>query len=101
LRRKKMSDHTPGPWKTEAGELDVYIVASEGDKETTLAKVDMWPSPSQFKANARIMAAAPQMLEALRKIWDAVIVYPHRTDDAILLVEQAIKAATGDSDESK
>jgi hypothetical protein len=51
-----MSTHTPGPWKYD----DFYVVAA-GEDEDVICEV--WVT---HKANAALIAAAPEMLEALK-----------------------------------
>lgn len=89
-----MGNHTPGPWRvdTSGGAYIGYIVAGEGDDETTLAEVERWPFGND--ADSRLMAAAPQMLEALQRcfVWLGANT-PIEVDE---LVEKAIKAATGE-----
>jgi hypothetical protein len=56
--------HTPGPWeisKNEAGELDI-CEAGAGNMLADLAKC------KNAEANARLIAAAPDLLEALREM---------------------------------
>jgi hypothetical protein len=58
--------HTPGPWeisKNEAGELDI-CEAGAGNMLADLAKC------KNAEANARLIAAAPDLLEALRGLID-------------------------------
>ena len=60
-----MSEHTPGPWKV-AGYL---VVTSNGtvytfENETTKA--------GELRANAHLMAAAPDCKKALEQIWDTI-----------------------------
>ena len=55
-----MSKHTPGPWHT-AGEQGVQIRSAKDQ----IAKV--WTMRgNEWKANARLIAAAPDLLEALQ-----------------------------------
>ena len=62
-----MSAHTPGPWHT-AGEQGVQI-RSQRDQ---IAKV--WcMRGNEWKANARLIAAAPDLLEALREYRAAIL----------------------------
>ena len=65
-----MSKHTPGPWhyfETEDGRCRVkplnrkYIVAECSAME---------PQCEEQRSNARLMAAAPELLEALRDMVD-------------------------------
>ena len=73
------STHTPGPWQTDIQTnqfsddgVIVDICGSEGDniaRLTTKFHVGGRQMPrSEWSANARLMAAAPEMLEALRTI---------------------------------
>jgi len=69
-----MSKHTPGPW----------FVASEGSYKvasvtsTTGVYADTLPEAAQIAADARLIAAAPELLEAL-KLAQSIIGHP---DDA-------------------
>lgn len=67
-----MSKHTPGPWKREG--LTVYALMSAGWlKGKELFKNRFWAnlvcdascSKEEAEANARLIAAAPELLEAL------------------------------------
>ncbi len=60
--------HTPGPWKVlpESEASNPFIVASS---ETGLSVADCYcPIGGNNQANARLIAAAPELLEALRRI---------------------------------
>jgi len=54
-----MSGHTPGPWATDQSG-DIYEVA------TNRGIGEAWHSEEIWKANARLIAAAPELLEALQ-----------------------------------
>ena len=57
-----MSKHTQGPWHT-AGEQGVQIRSAKDQ----IAKV--WTMRgNEWKANARLIAAAPELLEALQEV---------------------------------
>jgi hypothetical protein len=65
-----MSEHTPGPWSVDArastavrGGPDDHVVASCGGWATTRRDV-----LAEQQANARLVAAAPDLLAALREI---------------------------------
>lgn len=68
------AQHTPGPWDyqpsiPEEGSECFWIGPT--DATICIATVD-GPQSSQFRwANARLIAAAPDLLEALKKIVDA------------------------------
>ena len=58
--------HTPGPWKVKINGIDIIAV---GDTEETspLARVNLaWSDIDTAKANARLIAAAPELLKACR-----------------------------------
>lgn len=86
-----MTNHTPGPW-----------VVIEGRFAWTIGK---WPyiiaeisNVAEYKANARLIAAAPDLLAALQAC-DEAMEYMSEYDIPITLPEQvkaAIKKATGE-----
>lgn len=95
--------HTPGPWQI-GGEL----ISKEG---SNLEIASVWsksanrrfsPSQSEADANARLIAAAPELLEALQTLLDKVDHkrYNVRTDLDFFLADAAaqtaIARATGD-----
>lgn len=66
-----MAEHTPGPWSWDAGDIgneysipycDVF--AGSGD-DFIIASVNDRFDRTQGRANARLIAAAPDLLEAL------------------------------------
>jgi hypothetical protein len=74
-----MSKHTPGPWKTVArnypiadtGDYDGCWEVLTGDPKKPI--VQIWGDSDEDEANARLIAAAPDLLEALKNIvnlWD-------------------------------
>ncbi|MDO4708233.1 MAG: hypothetical protein Q4B94_00150 [Pseudomonadota bacterium] len=58
-----MSKHTPGPWSAR----DIYV----RDKNDTIVAL-MGDEVEQSLADARLIAAAPELLEALKELvaWD-------------------------------
>ena len=63
-----MSGHTPGPWRVEEIELfetgsGVQVVAADG---TVIADNQTYYPQSLDPANAHLIAAAPELLEALK-----------------------------------
>jgi hypothetical protein len=103
-----MSGHTPGPWavphlaqpdvKCDCGYVLVDhlmgAVATVHTADTADQYADEYPPREEAKANARLIAAAPLMLEALENL---------ENDDgttmpasAWTLVLDAIEAATGE-----
>ena len=101
-----MSRHTPGPWRVKNYQTAVLVDATRDGKTMLIALVADNDTQGDTKTerkmnNARLIAAAPQMLEALEKIaeigrqrGDA------RPQDAVscfLIAEAAIKAAKGEA----
>ncbi len=69
---REQTPHTPGPWRSfEAGSEGAYIKRATGDSRfdlRTIAAVTYGETLTAF-ANARLIAAAPDMLEALQRVW--------------------------------
>ena len=88
-----MSKHTPGPWHT-AGEQGVQIRSAKDQ----IAKV--WTMRgNEWKANARLIAAAPDLLEALRAMVDYFGPHPdvdNGLDETLTAARAAIAKATGE-----
>ena len=80
-----MSKHTPGPWHT-AGEQGVQIRSAKDQ----IAKV--WTMRgNEWKANARLIAVAPELLEAC-KVALGIIGFGAEHDQ----ISAAIAKATGE-----
>jgi len=85
--------HTPGPWRAFKTVFDQHAVEAfnSDEKETEcLCRVDGWGSEIDI-ANARLIAAAPELLEALK----AVVAISDRKHDAWDAAEAAIAKAKG------
>jgi hypothetical protein len=71
-----MSKHTPGPWVAVA-RTNAYIEIEAPEQHGYSAKKVASTSLTNHEANARLIAAAPDLLEALQAIangtefWDA------------------------------
>lgn len=109
-----MSGHTPGPWVVAVeifdndGVPETAIQALNGAASVAVA-LEFGPNNPQMRAaNARLIAAAPMMLEALESVWlwmenqaDGQSKGGHATFDLMMLREQrdiaraAIAKATG------
>lgn len=82
-----MSTRTPGPWRIERDTYvdgAVYLIRAIG-KERSIASVGE-------EANARLIAAAPELLEACQAVSAAMALGTYET--AFQLVKAAIKKAT-------
>jgi len=73
-----MNEHTPGPWECRpiAGDLSSpgYGIISFGSRQHgRVGSVAVRPGENGIaEANARLIAAAPDMLEALKEIYGAI-----------------------------
>ena len=108
-----MSNHTPGPWvagrKDMASLIDGYYgkwIYSDSDY-IAAAVMDKEKPWGEIMANAHLIAAAPEMLEALEKMVEAFRLLRENTDDpAVWFVplqeaennmKEALKQARGES----
>lgn len=72
-----MSKHTPGPWDTDLSEHDhPYQDIAVRSGTRTICRVWIDDAPvhdynAEQLANARLIAAAPELLEALRNLVEA------------------------------
>lgn len=88
--------HTPGPWLlVEQGDANEYAVLTPDKKEWVIAfRLNPGrPIYEQEKANAKLIAAAPELLEALKVCYASLCTYGNHP----LIekqVESAIKKAT-------
>lgn len=55
------NQHTPGPWRFEESTKTIRAVP----QNYWLATMDSWDGAVDHEANARLIAAAPDLLEAL------------------------------------
>ncbi len=60
--------HTPGPWKVIDHDEE-YISVTDEEQQFGICRIDENASESRssMKANARLIAAAPEMYELLKK----------------------------------
>lgn len=108
------SKHTPGPWKACNPSGDSWEVCSTVEKQwpdsDNLAgkSITGWGRVTQTEADARLIAAAPELLEALeeceRDLSKAIAIMPRRycnekdaqrCDDLLAMVRAAIAKAKG------
>lgn len=78
--------HTPGPWEVVLGVSTHVRDCSNGDTVATMSDRygGQWLDYSVVKANARLIAAAPEMMEALEAFAQAEKTHPW-PDDKILI----------------
>jgi hypothetical protein len=109
-----MSQHTPGPWVVDhamaAGlgkpVLCEWFVRRDGENVAIAADVIDPVTGLPSEANARLIAAAPKLLEACRALvlYDESddadgLVFMRRYDDAVEKARAAIAKATGGNHE--
>ena len=73
-----MADHTPGPWHVGTGNGEGSIFAEKGRMKLEEGKTTLYPIATtpihgddyttQDRANARLIAASPALLEALEAV---------------------------------
>lgn len=89
LQQQAVVGHTPGPWTAyHAGdERDVYV---GGPNDTNVCE-------NATEADARLIAAAPEMLEALR-IFDGYKAGDILTNPVLRRIREAIAKATSEAE---
>ena len=93
--------HTPGPWRyAHDGGTTAYIVESDGTSVAKLSVTENSTAHSGLEANARLMAAAPDLLEALQYCRQKIAYMTthgewHSPGRAIEIADAAITRATG------
>jgi hypothetical protein len=60
-----MTHHTPGPWSVVDGEIE-----AEGAAVASVDRHELNPACVDAEANARLIAAAPELLEALDYLYN-------------------------------
>ncbi len=75
------NNHTPGPWWVDE---DGYIAAGGGDDYVTIAEIlGANDEIDVIRANAALIAAAPELLDALQEILQITeYLAPEKFDDA-------------------
>lgn len=85
-----MSAHTPGPWRVTAGRIIVQdagvIIGSAAGHPNS----GFYPTEEEGVANARLIAAAPDLLAVLQKIRDY-----HVNHHVLFEIDAVIARATG------
>ena len=96
--------HTPGQWYSQENGRDTYIYREGEGKHTQCMVGKVSKSQNEYEANAKLIAAAPDMLEALnfmvgfRNILEPFL-NSNRSEQAdgdspFNVIENAIKKAT-------
>lgn len=97
-----MSNHTPGPWRIGDACHTIFPPKSDTHSLRAIASINGYRGSDEFRANARLIAAAPELLEACQTIaeqakrtaiTDGSYTIPYATYGALLRV---IHKATGE-----
>ena len=71
-----MSGHTPGPWRVnwlftapDESQYDILAPRNDTTKYTHQVVCTMRATAANAEANARLIAAAPELLAALKEAW--------------------------------
>ena len=91
-----MSKHTPGPWDTDVQEHDEpYMnITIRAKHRRKICSIDIDDAPVQDynaeqRANARLIAAAPDMFEAIEETLQSAI--KNRMHDSIEITSDAVE----------
>lgn len=94
--------HTPGPWLWDSSNYDnrerPFIRCTKNffgaEKGASICKVSTVLPRIQCEANARLIAAAPELLEALQRCVNYLDTLPERCETTWQLAMSAIEKAT-------
>lgn len=96
---RRPSSYTAGPWrvrqvKRRGAVVGLEVVAGESERPTEVAEV-RWPSPN-MGANARLIAAAPELVEVLRSLVESLDPGDVRPEvrDALVRARETLRRAT-------
>lgn len=92
-----MSAHTPGPWKVASAaacaEIEVMEIAEVSDLRVIPA-AGGWPTAGTPEADARMIAAAPQLLEALEEaVASGMVPVSSAADGGAVAYSRVVRAA--------
>ena len=102
------AQHTPGPWQVAVdifdndGMPETAIQAMNGGATVAVALDFGLNNPDMRQANARLIAAAPDLLEALQELVSIVAIHQFSTNNKFAWAEMecaraAIAKATGET----
>ena len=90
----KKVGHTPGPWHTENYAGEHRIIGPPNGYAYVVARIQK--AGSSVKANAALISAAPELLEACKMIIAINDCGCHITNNEIKKIKQAISKAQGE-----
>lgn len=89
--------YTPGPWRTEDHAPGFGVCVVDAQNVNTVYAYELHKTPEECESNARLIAAAPELLEALNDCdhafaaWQMGVV-PGRPKDILALIAK-VRAA--------
>ena len=93
-----MSEHTPGPWTSYTGTHSIW---AEGQRAICVMTGARKTADMERDANARLIAAAPDLLESLRELAELAVMQfgapPPGADGPLQKALAAIAKADGDT----
>ena len=96
---KTVTEHTPGPWNLSANEDGRTYVEASNDTADDIAALLMDHDQQQNAANARLIAAAPDLLAACKAALNTPAMNADEMDpieiEAVELARAAIRKAEG------
>jgi len=86
LRSPQSHEHTPAPWTWRVADMHAVVTGHRNGEPCLIAR-DLWdeenePTLEEVEANARLIAAAPVMLELLRRLLGSNVLCRPRTGSA-------------------
>jgi hypothetical protein len=90
-----MSEHTPGPWSIEPHGKGFVLYSGRDNQRHGMNLVYLTEPDWNWEANARLIAAAPDLLCACKRYLDAMERYGH-PDKTDRLMRAAIEKAMGE-----
>lgn len=92
------TQHTPGPWRTIQSTDGVVVLNESALASGAASVVIVTPIRSEYEANARLIAAAPELLEALVHLVHACTANGvARCDSALANAKAVIAKANGNA----
>ncbi|RRV80383.1 hypothetical protein [Stutzerimonas stutzeri] len=79
--------HTPGPWSIDKEER--WVIHEPEGKSGTLVVPEIYLDDDEAIANARLIAAAPELLAALESAQMALMGYTHQNAVTLAALEKA------------
>ncbi len=87
MNQTATAQHTPGPWTNDPAD-GALIDARVNGRIVALAEVFHVDTDGVQQANARLIAAAPRMLEIIRSFVEAPAYSGHRDNDARAILRE-------------